>query len=292
MVKKSGLGRGLNVLIPENAGIENPQDHYEEIPVALLDPNPEQPRHTFHEDQLKELADSIKHNGVIQPIIVTPRAGRFVVIAGERRWRATKLAGYMKIPAVVRKVEEGQMLSLALLENIQRQELNPIEEALAYRKLLKTNDFTHETLASKLGKSRVTISNTIRLLKLPDHIKNMIEDNKLTFGHARCLVTIEDPERVMKLADSCLEKQWSVRELEKKIQQIRAAKKSPLKDEKLPLLEQCESKISRRLERKVFISGNGKKGKISIPYKSEQDLQAIVQILSNQIAIGAEENGG
>ena len=226
MVKKSGLGKGLSALIPETTEITKETDRYEELDLDLLEPNPEQPRHFFHEDQLRELADSIKHNGVIQPIIVTPKGGRFVVIAGERRWRATRLAGYEKIPAIVRRVEKGQMLSLALLENIQRQELNPIEEGLAYRKLLDTHDFTHETLAAKLGKNRVTISNTIRLLRLPHRIKNMIQDNKLSFGHARCLVTVDDQDKLDKLAAACIEKQWSVRELEKRIQLDREAKKN------------------------------------------------------------------
>ena len=280
MAKKSGLGRGLSALIPKTTETEDPKDRYEELSVDLLDPNPEQPRHTFHEDQLKELSDSIKHNGVIQPIIVTPRGDRYVVIAGERRWRATRLAGYEKIPTIVRQVEEGQMLSLALLENIQRQELNPIEEALAYRKLLETNNFTHETLASQLGKSRVTISNTVRLLKLPSRIKNMIQDNELSFGHARCLVTISDNEQLDRLAQDCIEKEWSVRELEKRIKTERNETDKKERPRKGKEIKDLEKQLSRALNCKVSIAGDGKKGKISTSYESEQDFLRLLRLLS------------
>jgi len=281
MAKKSGLGRGLSALIPQTTETHNPEDVYQEVSVDLLDPNPEQPRHHFHEEQLRELSDSIKHNGVIQPIIVTPgENGRFLVIAGERRWRATLLAGYEKIPAVVRKVEKGQMLSLALLENIQRQELNPIEEALAYSKLLDDNNFTHEALASRLGKSRVTITNTVRLLRLPSMIKNMIQDSKLSFGHARCLVAIDDPDYMMKLAGNCMEKQWSVRELERRIQQDREKKGQRKPKQAKTVLEDKVAAIRKVFDHKVRITGNPSKGKITIAYESEGELESIVAQLT------------
>ena len=274
MVKKSGLGRGLTALIPIGKETDHPDDHYEELAVDLLDPNPEQPRQQFHEERLLELADSIRHHGVIQPIIVTPRENRYIVIAGERRWRATKLAGYEKIPAVVRQVDPGKMLSLALLENIQRQELNPIEEALAYQRLLETHGFTHETLASNLGKGRVTITNTLRLLRLPDTVKNMIQDGQLTFGHARCLVTVDQSERQKKLAETSVERQWSVRELERRIQQERndSPKKPVPKD---VALGEMEKQLYARFQSKVTIAGTGKKGKITFSYGSEMELNRI-----------------
>ncbi len=276
MAKKSGLGKGLSVLIPASKDSQNPADRYEELSIEKLDPNPDQPRHRFHEGQLKELADSIKHNGVIQPIIVTPIEDRFVVIAGERRWRATKLAGYAKIPAIVRKVEKGQMLSLALLENIQRQELNPIEEGLAYRRLLNANDFTHETLASKLGKSRVTISNTLRLLKLPDPVKNLIQDSRLSFGHARCLAAIDDAARIEKLAMACIDKQWSVRELERRVKIEREARKRRVRTRKDPSLKETEKRLADLFHSKVSIAGDGKKGKIVFPYGSEEEFKRLL----------------
>lgn len=281
MVKKSGLGKGLSALIPTTKETPKEDDHYQEIELDLLDPNPEQPRHVFHEDQLKELSDSIKHNGVIQPIIVTPKGRRFVVIAGERRWRATRLAGYDKIPAVVRKIDKEQMLSLALLENIQRSELNPIEEALAYSRLLETNKITQEELADTLGKSRTTITNTCRLLRLPSPVKNMIQDGKLSFGHARCLVTLEDKDACLKLAGVVIEKQMSVRELEARIRAERENSKKPPKPVKPVALKETERSLSKVMRHKVSIAGDGKKGKIAIAYESEDELNKLVQFLSN-----------
>ena len=279
MVKKTGLGRGLSALIPKSVDINDDRDHYEELSVNLLDPNPEQPRQHFDAEQLQELSDSIKHNGVIQPIIVTPSESRFIVIAGERRWRATALAGFQKIPAIVRRIDKEQMLSLALLENIQRQELNPIEEALAYNKLLQSKNITQETLAGELGKSRVSISNTIRLLKLPSAIRDMIQDGKLTFGHARCLVTVDDEAFLEKLAQACVRQQWSVRELERRIQQSRKQKESP-KPQRKQVLNEVEQTISKALGSKVSVVGDGKKGKIAITYRTAQEFDKLMKFFS------------
>lgn len=290
MVRKSGLGRGLSALIPSNKEPENPEDRYEELSLDLLIPNPEQPRHTFHQERLHELADSIRHNGVIQPIIVTPQKDRYIVIAGERRWRATKLAGYEKIPAIVRKIEKGKMLSLALLENIQRQELNPIEEALAYRRLLDSSGFTHETLARNLGKNRVTITNTLRLLKLSEPIRDLIQDNRLSFGHARCLVPLENEDKVAKLAENCIEKQWSVRELEKRIQKDKE-KKGKWRIVKSKEIENLEKKIGGQLNAKVAIAGEGKKGKIAIIYDSESAFRRIIATILNQTNVESQTDG-
>ena len=282
MVKKSGLGKGLSALIPVSTETDNPSDRYEEISLDLLDPNPEQPRHHFHQERLNELADSIKTNGVIQPIIVTPAKNRFVVIAGERRWRATRLAGYEKIPAIVRRVNKDQMLSLALLENIQRQELNPIEEALAYGRLLETNKFTHETLATHLGKSRVSITNTVRLLKLPDSVKNFIQDGKLTFGHARSLVGIDNEDRLLRLAKSCIDKSWSVRELERRIQMEREERKDRARVKKPQSILDTEKRLAGMLESKVSIAGDGKKGKIVLTYGSEEEFTKILNFFQSE----------
>jgi ParB family chromosome partitioning protein len=291
MVKKSGLGKGLSSLIPTTKETANSEDHYQEVSVHQLEPNPEQPRHIFDDDQLKELSESIKHNGVIQPIIVTPKAENkgYVVIAGERRWRATKMAGYEKIPAVVRRIEPGQMLTMALLENIQRQELNVIEEAQAYSKLLENNSITQEDLADRLGKSRVTISNTIRLLRLPSPIRNMIQDGKLSFGHARCLVTLENKHKQLKLAADCIDKQWSVRELESRIKAERERQAKP-RSSKPDGLKAREKALTKTMGGKVTIAGDGKKGKIAIAYGSEVELERIVGYLS-QFALEGGHGG-
>jgi len=289
-VKKSGLGRGLSALIPTTRETTSEADRYQEVEISLLDPNPEQPRHVFHEEQLRELSDSIKNNGVIQPIIVTPKGQRFVVIAGERRWRASRLAGYTNIPAIVRNIEPGQMLSLALLENIQRAELNPIEEALAYDRLLETNKVTQEELADTLGKSRTTITNTVRLLRLPSPVKNMIQDGKLSFGHARCLVALEDKELCLKLASAVIEKQMSVRDLEARIRADKDGHKVPPKKVKPQVIKDYEVNLSSALSRKVSIAGTGKKGKIAIAYDSAEELNKLVQFLSHSSSENA--NGG
>lgn len=291
MAKKSGLGKGLSALIPTTTETKGKGDRYEEIEISLLDPNPEQPRHVFHEEQLRELSDSIKHNGVIQPIIVTPSDKRFVVIAGERRWRATLLAGFEKIPAVVRNVDKGELLSLALLENIQRAELNPIEEALAYNRLLETNHLTQEDLAGRLGKSRVTITNTVRLLKLPSPIKNMIQDGKLSFGHARCLAAIEDREECLKWAGGVLEKGWSVRELEARIRAEREKKGLGPKPKKSDTIKQLERSIAKRFGIKVSITGDGKKGRISLAYGNQDELSRLTALLSDA-SLETEDHGG
>ncbi len=291
MLKKSGLGKGLSALIPTSTETQVPGDSYQEIALHLLEPNPEQPRHVFHEVQLKELSESIKNNGVIQPIIVTPKDGRFVVIAGERRWRATKLAGYDKIPAVIRQIDSQQLLSIALLENIQRAELNPIEEALAYAKLLETNKMTQEELADSLGRNRVTIANTVRLLRLPSAVKNMIQDGKLSFGHARCLVTVDDKDSCLKLAGQVFEKQLSVRELEARIRAEREAGEKKGTVKRNPVLRETERGLSKALSRKVSIAGDGKKGKIAIAYDSEEELAKLVQFLSNTALENASHGG-
>lgn len=278
MAKKSGLGKGLSALIPAHKRMDESKDRYEEIDITLLDPNPEQPRQVFDKSHLQELSDSIKHNGVIQPLIVTPQGERFIIIAGERRWRASKLAGYKVVPAIVRKIEKGKMLSLALLENIQRQELNPIEEALAYSKLLEDNNFTHETLAVKMGKNRTTISNTVRLLKLPEAIKDKIQDGLLSFGHARCLITVDANEHLDKLADKCIQGQWSVRELEKRIalQRSRATRRRSRKQKNI---KDIELQISQIFGSKVTIAGEGRKGKITIAYESDAQFKKILSSL-------------
>lgn len=290
MAKKSGLGRGLSALIPTTKETANPEDHYAEINIDLLDPNPEQPRHFFDEEQLQELSDSIKHNGVIQPIIVMAKDDRYMVIAGERRWRASIKAGFKKIPAVVRRIKQEQILPLALLENIQRAELNPIEEGLAYSRILELNELTQEELAKRMGKSRVTITNTVRLLRLPDPVKNMIQDSKLSFGHARCLVTVEDKEHCLRLATNVLEKHWSVRELEKRIREEREAKKKE-RIKKDPAIRESERNLTRLVGAKVSIAGDGKKGKIAIAYDTESELERLITFLSQKSAENASDGG-
>jgi len=280
MAKRLGLGKGLSALIPE--GLDT-QDKLFDIDVDLIDPNPDQPRSEFNPDRLEELAESIRNNGVIQPIIVTKTGKRYTLIAGERRWRAAQLAGYHKIPAIIRTVADGEMLTLSLLENIQREELNPIEEARAYRNLIETQNFTHDSMAAHLGKSRAAISNTIRLLKLPREVQSLIEDGQLKFGHGKCLITIEDPEVLNQMALTCIEQGWSVRQLEEGIRKQRprkVAKKS--RPAKSVFLRRAEQQMSAQMGIPISIQGTDQKGKIVIPYKSPELLQKIFETITQQ----------
>lgn len=281
MARKSGLGRGLSALIPEGAEKEH---NYIDIDLDLIDPNPEQPRHQFDPEKLQELAASIRHNGVIQPVIVTRRGPRYTLVAGERRWRAAQVAGYDRIPAIVRTVEPGQMLTLALLENIQRQELNPVEEAQAYKILIERHRFTHETLAENLGKSRAGITNTLRLLKLPQDVQDLVQDGRLSFGHAKCLIGIADGRAIKEMAEACLKHQWSVRQLERKMAEgdARKTKRTPATEVADVFLKKAEQAISERLGSKVRITGSQRRGKIVISYKNSDELQRVFELLADQ----------
>ncbi|MCB1050256.1 MAG: ParB/RepB/Spo0J family partition protein [Acidobacteria bacterium] len=282
MVKRLGLGKGLSALIPEGA---NEEQKFVELAIQQIVPNPDQPRHQFDATKLEELAQSIRANGVIQPLVVTKRGSQYVLIAGERRWRAAQLAGFDKIPAVIRDTPEGEMLTLALIENIQRQELNPVEEALAYKNLIEKNGFTQETLATQLGKSRTTISNTVRLLKLPQNVQDMIEDGSLSFGHAKCLMGLSGNERIDQMAQKCVQNQWSVRELERQL--IKESKPKANKQEQAQniFVEKAALAMSRSVGSKIVIRGTEKRGKVVIPYKNHEQLQRIFESLTNQASL-------
>ncbi len=281
MVKRLGLGKGLNALIPDGLD-KNAAASYVDVDIDQIDPNPEQPRHRFDDQSLKELAESIKHNGVIQPIILTRQGARYQLIAGERRWRAAHLAGFSRIPSIIRHVAQGERLTLALLENIQRQELNPIEEGIAYRNLLDQKDFTQETLAQNLGKSRASISNTIRLLRLPQAIQDMIEDSRLSFGHAKCLITIQSDAVACEWAERAVREGWSVRELEHRIQKSKEPKSPKSAAKKDVFLKRAERMLSRCMGTSVRINGSEDKGKVVIPYSSQDELQRIYEWLTQQ----------
>jgi len=251
------------------------------LDIDLIIPNPEQPRRTFDQEKLQELADSIKENGIIQPVVVMASGDEYKLIAGERRWRASQLAGYDKIPAIVKKATEDEALSWALIENIQRQDLNPIEEALAYKNLLEKQEITQDSLAKKLGKGRVTITNTMRLLKLPEPVQDLIVSKKISFGHARCLVTIDEDQVVEQMAQETVQKGLSVRALEERVKKLKdQTKKGPAKPKKDPFIRNAEKQMTQFIGSKVQIHGNQMKGKVTIPYLSEGDLQRIFECLT------------
>ena len=276
---RKALGRGLNALI----GGEITKFEREElldIDVDLIEPNPEQPRVRFTEKELEELSQSIKTNGVVQPIVVRRKDGRYQIVAGERRWKAAQIAGLRKIPAIVRDIPEEKLLELALVENIQRQELNPMEEARAYKKLLEKLGLTQEMLAERIGKDRTVIATHLRLLKLPAGIQELIEEGKITVGHAKAILAIDEDDLRWDLARRIVEQKLSVREAEKLARNL-GSRREKISVQRDANLEVAEVKLMRHLGTKVRImpNRNGKGGKIEIDYYSEAELNELYQRL-------------
>ena len=284
------LGRGLGALIGESstAAAAIPEASTE-IDIDLIDPNPEQPRHRFDPRELESLAASIRANGIVQPIVVRPHAGRYQIVAGERRWRAAQQAGLRRVPVVIKEIPDEKLLELALVENIQRQELNPIEEANAYRKLIDSIGLTQEQVAERVGKERSLIATTMRLLKLPNDIQRHIVEGKLSLSHGRALLMSEDPKIQRMVAQLAIDKDLSVRDTERAIKRLNtgsekadAAKRSIiLKDANM---RAAETKLSRYLSTNVKINPGGKDkgGKIEIEYYGPDDLTRVFDLLIKQ----------
>ena len=278
------LGRGLSALLGDETQKEG--DNFLELDLALIDANAEQPRIRFTESNLEELAQSIKANGIVQPIVVRKKGNRYEIVAGERRWRASQIAGVKKIPAVVRDVADDKLLELALIENIQRQELNPIEEAKAYKKLIETIGLTQEMVAERVGKNRTFITNYLRVLKLPKDIQDLVTSDKLSVGHAKALLAIENPDSQRRLAKNIIEMMLSVRETEKAVKRLSRGEHGILKKEKSkPKLDAnfkaAETKLRRHLATQVKIipDGKGTGGRIELEYYSDSDLDRIFRLV-------------
>ena len=284
---KQALGRGLSALLGEDRGVVN-EAVSSEIDIDLIEPNPEQPRTRFAEAALNELSQSIQANGIVQPIVVRRCGSKFQIIAGERRWRAAQRAGLQKVPVTYKQVADEKLLELALIENIQRQELNPIEEAQAYRKLIETIGLTQEQLSERVGRERTLIATTLRLLKLPEDIQILVEEGKLSAGHGRALLLSEDKDVQRRAARQILEKGLSVRESERVVKAANATATNPkrsiiTKDANIRL---AETKLQRVLGTNVKINPNGKgnAGKIEIEYYNLDDLDRLFQMLVNREA--------
>src|SRR5215510_6753106 len=227
MIKRP-LGRGLSALISTDQQSAE-HDEIREIELDLIQPGRQQPRTFFDEAKLEELAQSIRASGIIQPLLVRPMGGLFELVAGERRWRAAQIAGLARIPAIVREIPDDRLLEFALVENIQRQELNPIEEANAYRRLIESLGLTQEEVARRVGRDRTFITNYLRVLKLPTDIQSLLETEKLSFGHARTLLAVQDPMLQRRLAQKILKHGWSVRETEQRVKNLDQRKPTPPK---------------------------------------------------------------
>ncbi len=299
MAVKRGLGKGLDSLIPNKVEEEKKTsekkvpDHKEvteEGPVTMVnitkvEPNREQPRKNFDEDALEELAESIKQFGLLQPILVQDRKTYYEIIAGERRWRASKKAGLKEVPVIIRNYSEQEIVEISLIENIQREDLNPIEEALAYKRLLTEFNLKQDEVAERVSKSRTAVTNSMRLLKLCDNVQQMIIDDMISTGHARALITIEDPEQQYALAQQIFDEKLSVRDVEKLVKNLNKPakiKKQAATDKSLEAVYQdIEENLKQKLSTKVSITpkGNGA-GKLEIEFYSHEDLEKIMDLLS------------
>jgi ParB family chromosome partitioning protein len=271
---KAALGKGLEALLPEKG------DEVIKIDVEKILPNQYQPRKVFRDEALKELSASIKEKGVLQPVIVSRTGdGTFRLIAGERRWRAANMAGLKKIPALIKDVSSQDSVEIALIENIQREELNAIETAEAFNRLIKDFNLTQEALSQRVGKERATIANYLRILKLPDEIKAFINDGSISIGHAKALLSLESRQQQMVAAREIIKKGLSVREAEALCKRLSQPAKPVKKKEKLPEVSDLENKLTRSLGTKVKIHHKEKKGKIEIEYYSLDELDRLLEIL-------------
>ncbi|MBR3884926.1 MAG: ParB/RepB/Spo0J family partition protein [Clostridia bacterium] len=290
---KKGLGRGLNSLFGEyeEESVEKVVEtkieqvivnEPKEIEIGLIDRNPEQPRKIFDEEALNELANSIKVHGVISPIIVKQVDERYVIIAGERRWRASRIAGLKTIPCIVKDYTEQQISEIAIIENLQREDLNPIESAKAIKNLINQYNLTQDEVADKIGKSRPAVANTLRLLLLPETIISLVETNKISAGHARALLAIDDVKKQKEIALLIVENGLTVRDVEKIIKDLnKPVIEKPVIQKSLELKD-FENSIKRFFATKVQIKGNDNKGKIVIDYYSKDDLNRIYDLLNKQ----------
>lgn len=287
MNKKMALGRGLDALFmaEENAPMQAetaPANATLDVPIHLLDPNREQPRKHFDDAGLSDLAESIRSSGIIQPLIVRVDGERYRIVAGERRWRAAKLAGLKDIPVIIRDYSDIEMMEIALIENIQRADLNPVEEANGIHALVEEHNLTQEEVAKRLGKSRPTIANALRILKLPESILTMLREGQISSGHARCLVTLPSQAMQEQIAAEILRRSLSVRQTEALCKaRIESGQTDAVErpQKAIPELFEVQNHLQSRLETKVKISGNLNRGRISIEYYSEDQLERIYEYL-------------
>jgi ParB family chromosome partitioning protein len=279
-MNKRGLGRGLGALLSSTPG---EGDTLVEIGLDQVEPNPNQPRKSFESSSLEDLAASIKSSGVIQPVIVRRLATGYQLIAGERRWRAARLAGVERIPAIVREATDAESLEIALVENLLREDLNPMEEAEAYRNLLAQFGWTQEELGQRIGRDRTSIANALRLLRLPDAIQDDLRAGRLTMGHARALLALTTVTEQLKLRDEILAHDWSVRATEDSIRATEPAvpsRRTPRRRRgHAPELAALEQSLQRALMTRVTISGNERRGKIEVTYATADELERLAELL-------------
>jgi ParB family chromosome partitioning protein len=286
-----GLGKGLDSLIPMSNSTNDKNEsklnvsRETMVKITKVEPNREQPRKNFDEDALQELADSIKQFGLLQPILVQDKKDYYEIIAGERRWRAAKMAGLKEVPVIIKNYSNQEIVEISLIENIQREDLNPIEEAQAYKRLLEEFSLKQDEVAERVSKSRTAVTNSMRLLKLSEPVQQMIIDGMLSTGHARALIPIEDAEQQLQIAQRIFDEKLSVREVEKLVKNILKPAEEPKKEEDKAIkyiYQDIENRLKERLSRKVAISSKGKNGagKIEIEFYSNDDLDRLIELLN------------
>ena len=292
--RSSGLGRGLDAIFLDNTLVENTADKENTIStlkISLVDPKSDQPRKYFDKEALEELSNSIRENGLLQPILVREygESGRYQIIAGERRWRAARMAGLDEIPAVVMTGDELKIAEIALIENVQRKDLNPIEEAMAYKALIERFGLKQEEVAQQAGKSRSAVANMLRLLELPDEVLIMVQDEKLSMGHARAILGLEDEEKMLPLAEMTADKELSVREVEALVrryntvvEEIPETEESKAAMQRRIYMKELEDKARTRLGRKVKIHETNRKKTVELTYEDDEDLEILLKSLVGQ----------
>lgn len=285
MSKKFGLGKGLGALIPDEVEAKSKEKEKKNsstlIPLNKIVNNVDQPRKFFDSDNIAELAESIKNHGIIQPLILKKDGTKYTIIAGERRWRASKMLGIKEVPAIVMDLSEKEILEVSLIENIQRQDLNPIEEALAYRKLIEGFKLTQQELSKRIGKSRVAISNTMRLINLDERVQQYLIESVISEGHGRALLSIENKDFQYEIAQRIIDENLSVREVEKLIKDLFKKKNEIKKEiEQNPYINDIQNRLQDYFGTKVNINSKNKKGKIEIEYYSDDDLNRILELLN------------
>lgn len=288
-LKKGGLGKGLDAIFMENITESESEKEIVRLRIDEIEPNRDQPRREFDETAMAELADSISQHGVLQPLLVRPLStGNYQIVAGERRWRACRMAGVLEVPVLIRELSDSEVMEFALIENLQREDLSPIEEAKGYKALMDNHDFTQEELSKSLGKSRPHITNTLRLLNLPEDILNMINEGKISAGHGRALLSLTNEDDMKEIAKIVIEKGISVRELEKLVKKYSASVNKEEKEKKLSkaftrnsFFDEVEIALNEHLSRKVKVVNkpNTEKGVLEIEYYNEEDLAYIARLL-------------
>lgn len=280
MAKKGGLGKGLDALFIDNTmEVEREDAGVRQIPLTQIEPNKDQPRKVMDEEKIAQLAESMEQHGVIQPLIVRAIGmDRYQIVAGERRWRAARVAGLKELPVIIKEYSDKETAEIALVENLQREDLNPMEEAEGYQALMETYHMTQEEVAKRVGKSRPAVANALRLMQLPDDVMDLVKWGQLSAGHARALIPLGS--RAMEGASQVINQGLSVRETEKLVKKMLKPEKETPKPKENPYLLAVESQLEQQFGRKVTVRASGKKGKVEFEYYSEEDLNTLLEMLS------------